>query len=279
MKRLVLLFALLACICMTTNALAVSIISTDRFGYTGTVVRYDTLGDAQAGTNVKETISIGNRDLSLYIVEGLGSGNDMNAIMGSWWYTTDPLGRSGYGNTRGNTGVGFVQLYDENSVTDTSLSMRFGDFDGAYWTTFAVTLTGANANYSNSYARLSPFSSNVSDSGTFVSYSLALTASGLYGTETTPGLIEATNHPTGITGTFNGLFLNQGSDTAKQGYYVFNLDLDMTNWAFENNDLLTGEYKPIADSYFAASVPEPTTLLLLGLSIAGIPIVRRRRNV
>ena len=38
-------------------------ISTDRFGYTGTVVKYGSLADAQAGVNPTGTTTIGNRDI------------------------------------------------------------------------------------------------------------------------------------------------------------------------------------------------------------------------
>ena len=122
---------------MTTSSIAFAdisgMISTDRFGYTGVVKRYGTLADAQAGSNSTSEYSIGNRDLSLYIKDGIV------VVMGSWWYTIvdntngyakdDPAGDrlySGYGNTRGNSGRGFVQLYDGDASTVTSADMSFG---------------------------------------------------------------------------------------------------------------------------------------------------------
>ena len=79
------------------------VVSTDRFGYTGVVRRYDTLSDAQNAVNqVGADIAIDNRDLSLYIVNGVPSFDvDTNVMMGSWWYSTE--GSAGYGNTRGNS--------------------------------------------------------------------------------------------------------------------------------------------------------------------------------
>lgn len=257
-------------------------ISTDRFGYTGSVERYDTLADAQAGTNIKETISVGNRDLSLFIVKNLGSyWTDASIVMGSWWYTTDPSGSAGYGNTRGNTGVGFLQIYEDpfgysptTSLTRTSLSMGFGGFNGTNWTTFSINMSGVNANYASSYARFSPFTSNNDDAGTYLEYSLSLTATGLLGTQT-GSLIEATNHPTGVTGTFSGLFFNPSSDPTRAGFYKFSMALDMENWAYENRDSLTGD--PFADSYFAEAVPEPFTMALGAAGLAAA-IARRRRS-
>ena len=83
------------------------------------------------------TINIGDRDLSLYILNGYSDGSqNQTVIMGSWWYTTDPSGIPGYGNTHGNTGIGFIQLYDATAATTTSASMGFSGFDGTNWTTF-----------------------------------------------------------------------------------------------------------------------------------------------
>lgn len=109
-------------------------ISTDRFGYTGTVYRYDTLANAQTHngvTGLVETIAVGNRDLSLFIVNGFPQYySDANVIMSAWWYTTEPNTNgfpkdhpsgdryySGWGNTRGNTGIGFLQIYDSTTST------------------------------------------------------------------------------------------------------------------------------------------------------------------
>ena len=269
MRRLAIVLGVVALmLCGVGQVIAAigGLISTDRFGYGGTAIYY-TQSDYENGMTNGVAIDIVDRDLSLYI--GNNCLESANIIMGSWWYTTDPSGSAGWGNTRGNTGVGFLQLYDTDSITDTSLSTSFGGWDGSHYTEFVLSLIGNNATYENTYARFSPFTSNTNDSGTFLSYNLALTATGLEGVETAPGMIEAFNHPTGVVGNFSGVFLNTSSDMSKAGYYVFDLDLNMTNWAYENRDALTGD--AFADSYFATqdcSVPEPTTLLIW--SILGV---------
>jgi hypothetical protein len=274
MKRFVMLLVFLGL--MSAAALA-GVISTDRFGYTGTTTRYATLADAQSGLNSLGTTSIGNRDMSLFIVNNQPTYyGDATIIMGSWWYTTDSSGSAGYGNTRGNTGVGFLQLYEDPATTQSSMEMGFGNFNGTYYTTFSVALSGSNSN--NAYERFSPFTSNVDDHGVYLSYMLNLTASGLEGQMGAGGLIEANNQPTGVTGSFTGLFQNTSSDPNKQGFYTFDMTLDMTNWAFDNAGNLTGEYK-FADSYFSAqAVPEPSLMLLLGIGLGAVAIVGWRKK-
>lgn len=261
---------------LVPQAQAGGAVSTDRFGYTGTTTRYATLADALAGTNALETISIGNRDLSLFVVRDLPDYyDDSTIIMGSWWYTTQ--GSAGYGNTRGNTGVGFLQIYEDPNVTGNVTQMAFGGWDGTYWTTYTLSVSGSGADYASSYARFSPFSSNTSDWGVYHSYSLTLTATGLQGV-LNGNVIESFNHPTGVTGTFSGLFENTGSDPAKQGFYTFQMTLDMENWAFSQNGNLDGAYQDngnIFPSYFAQAVPEPFTI---GLAAAGLGLAALRRR-
>ncbi|HOK95872.1 MAG TPA: PEP-CTERM sorting domain-containing protein [Anaerohalosphaeraceae bacterium] len=278
MKRLMTVFVLIAVLLINSAnifAATAGAISTDRFGYTGTVVRYGSLDDAKTNSNPIDTITIGNRDLSLYIVNNFETYDDnYNIIMGSWWYTTsdntngypkdDPQGNryySGWGNTRGNTGVGFMQLYDVNGDTVSSISMAFDGFNGSYWTQFKLNISGTNAG-SADYSRFSVYD-NVNDGGIWHSYNLQLTADGLKGTANA-GIIEALNHPTNVSGSFTGLFelTEQQTSPNNIGFYSINLTLDMTNWAFEQGDeALNGNFY---NSYFAV-IPEPATLVLLGL--------------
>ena len=153
--------------------------------------------------------------------------------MGSWWYSIVDPG-AGTGNTRGNTGIGFMQLYDDDGNTDTSIDMTFSNFDGTYYTDFNLNLTGENTTVVDDYGRFSVYD-NVNDAGIWHEYGLALTATGLEGTVTAPGTIEAFNHPTGVTGSFTGLFQLTENETspANQGYYTVDLTLDMTNWAWD----------------------------------------------
>ncbi|MFP4307639.1 MAG: PEP-CTERM sorting domain-containing protein [Desulfococcaceae bacterium] len=287
MKRTgMVLLAGICCMLIAQSAWALSsgAISTDRFGYTGVVKRFDTLDDAQNGVNqVGTDIEIGNRDLSLYVVNDYSDFNtDYNIMMGSWWYTTDPDGRSGWGNTRGNSGRGYVQLYDTDGSTDTSVEMSFGNNDGSYWRDFNLSLSGGGADYSNDYARFwLDYQGGGADMVKYHSYDLNLTASGLEGAEISPGWIEAANHPTSVTGNYSGIFENVSTSyTQNNGFYTFDLALDMENWAWANRDDLVGD--EFSDSYFAAAaatepIPEPGTFVLFGIGIAGWFVSRRVR--
>lgn len=254
------------------------VVSTDRFGYTGTVQRYATKADAEAGINLVSTTNVSNRDLSLYVVQGMpGYGADYNIIMGSWWYTI--TGPAGWGNVRGNSGVGFMQLYDLNASTDTSSSFAFGGFNGTYWTSFTMSLTGSNADPVNDYTRFwVDFQGNGADKVFYHNYSLSLTATGLEGIQT-GGVIESNNHPTGVTGSITALFENVSTTfTQNNGFYQVSLTLDMENWAYENRDSLVGD--PFSPSLFAApAVPDfanSGSLLLLALGALGL--LRRSRR-
>ncbi|MFZ5830186.1 MAG: PEP-CTERM sorting domain-containing protein [Planctomycetota bacterium] len=282
MKRTVLaLFLSLIC-AATAYADTMGVISTDRFGYTGTVKRYATLADAQTGTNqVGEDIAIGNRDLSLYIVNDYADfDDDVNVVMGSWWYTTSANG-AGWGNTTGNSGRGFVQLYDVDSSTDSGLAFAFQGFNGSHWTEFTMNITGTGADYPNDYARFwIDYQGGGADKVIYHDYALSLTAGGLEGTEVAPGVVLADNHPTSVTGTYSGIFENVSTSYPQNnGFYVFDLALDMENWAFTNSGALVGD--AFANSTFiAAPVPEPGMLALLGMGMLGVGAVAvaRRRH-
>lgn len=260
MKRVIISIAVISFVVPAFAGMGVA--STDRFGYAGTVTRYATLADAESQSNATDTVNVSDRDLSLYI------DSDYNIAMGSWWYTTDPSGNAGWGNTTGNTGVGFMQLYDTDASTTVTKDMSFSNFDGTYWTEFNLSLTGANAGAAE-YARMSVYD-NVNDGGIWHDYALNFTATGLEGVQLSPGVIESTNHPTGVSGSFTGLFELTENQTspANIGFYVVNFTLNTDNWAYDNAGNLTGQYA-FADSYFK-TVPVPGSVLLgvMGLALA-----------
>jgi hypothetical protein len=266
------------------------VFSTDRFGYTGTVTKYDSLADAEGNINAVETIAIGtadpndnseHRDASFYFVNNAsGYDTDYNTLMGSWWYGIN--GSAGNGNINGNTGVGFMQLYDDDGSTDTSVDMSFSDFNGTYWTAFNLLVQGGNATAAEDYARLSAYD-NVHDAGTYSSYTLDITATGLEGTQT-GNVIEANNHATGVSGSFNGLFSfgGDGDGDIYTGFYSISLDFDMENWAYSNNGNLNGPYQDGGNIYASQfvtihDVPEPSTIAIFALGIIGLAS-RRSKN-
>ena len=266
------------------------LISTDRFGYNGTVVRYGSLADATGGINALEAVAIGDRDLSLYTASNDSQEADFNYMSGSWWYTTNEqygpgMGSAGWGNTTGNTGPGFLQLYDDDANTDTSVSMSFDNFNGTHYTDFNFSLQGTNAGAAD-YGRFSAYD-NVNDGGVWHNYDISLTATGLMGVEVSPGIIESSVHPTGVSGSITGIFEITENQTspANQGFYVVNLDITMVNWAFDNMASLTPNIsydggQSFSDGTFADSlfrtVPTPASGALIAL--AGVGAARRRRR-
>lgn len=294
---LVVACTLVSMLALSTVASAVDrgLVSTDRFGYNGTLVQYDTYDDASNGSNAQDTITVGDRDLSLYIARNdTVEEDDQSIVMGSWWYTEDrydfenkcedpnvDTGRAGYGNTRGNTGVGFVQMYDLTNATVSSVDMAFSDHDGTHYTQFDLTLTGDDASYSDAYSRLSAYG-NTKDSGIWHEYTLTLTATGLEGTEDSWGIIESGNQPTGVVGSLTGLFqIDAGGD--QDGFYTVDLDLSMTNWAW-TADLTPNISMDGGDTFFDGTfadstfrvVPEPATMAFLGLGGLGVILKRKR---
>jgi hypothetical protein len=269
------------------------IFQTDRFGYTGEVNRYGTLADAQGRVNSTDTIAIGvdvdgddsreHRDAGMQFQYNAGAydagySDDLNYLSGSWWYSTHANG-GGWGNINGNTGIGFMQLYDEDGSTDTSISMDFSNFDGTHWTDFTLSVEGENL---DPYSRFSVYD-NVHDGGEYLEYALNITATGLEGVEAGDQIV-ATNHATGVNGTFTGLFRLGGDPNGdlNTDWYTIDLDYDMENWAFANNGSLTPPYENggnIYDSLFvaAASVPEPSTIAIFAAGLLGSGFARRRK--
>lgn len=258
-----------------------TVFKTDRLGYTTTATRYNSLADLQTKTNPIDFVTIGDRDIRIW--SNIDTVNDriFNQIYGSFFYSTDPSGNPGAGNTTGNTGPGFMQIFDDDFSTVDTWRMAFDNFDGTYWTEANLKITGSDDDQAPtpSPARFSIYN-NDNDIGIFHSYNLDVTVTGLEGLEAAPDLILATNHPTGVTGTLKAVFQLTENNTspADQGFYDIEMTFNMNNWAWDNREDLTYPESGFAGSFFLAPpVPEPATIGLLSvLGMAGLLVLRRR---
>lgn len=268
-----------------TAALALSalhgqaLFSTDRLGYNGTVTQYETLSDLNADTG-GTVINIDDRDAAIYVDDSTWA-----VVMGSWWYSADPSGNQGFGNTNGNTGIGFMQIFDDDYSSVDSFEMYFDGFDGTYWTEAILSLTGSNAGSSES-ARFSTHGNKV-DAGQYFDYELNLAVGGLQGSPISGGLIEANNHPTSVVGNFSGTFWNTGdgdytSESYYEDYFKIDLDFTMTNWAWQQQQAGTLTYPGTGEIYpsqfIANPIPEPSTVGLLSLAGLGAFLIWRRKR-
>lgn len=247
---------------------------TDRLGYTTTIVRYDTLADLQAGVNAVDTINLGDRDFSINYWE-----DTRLFARAAWFYTTDPSGQQGVGNTRGNNGPGFMQMYDDDYSTVNSARLYFDGFDGTNWTEARFRATGTNAIYPDEVARWSVYN-NDNDEGIFHSYSLDLTLTGLQGQQVSPDQIVANNHPTGVSGKMTSVFEITSTDTGPQdlGFYAVEMTFNMNSWAWDNRDQLTYPANGFRDTFVVAPpVPEPAEIGMLSLIGLGALLLVRRR--
>ena len=275
MKTKISLLLAAAAVLLSSTVIAQDAFITDRLAYTTTATRYNSLADLQTKTNPLDFVTIGDRDIRFFTVDGV-----LNQIYGSFFYSTDPSGNQGVGNTRGNTGPGFMQIYDSDFSTVDTWKMVFDGWDGTYWTEANLKISGSdNDELAGSPARFSVYN-NDNDIGIFHSYNLDLTVTGLEGTEALPNTILATNHPTGVTGTLKAVFQLTENSTGPQdqGFYDIEMTFNMNNWAWENRDDLTYPDDGFVDSFFVASpVPEPATIGLLSIvGMAGLLILRRR---
>ena len=239
-----------------------TLVDTMRLGYTGTVTRYNTLLDAQSGTNAVASASLGaeSRDLDLSFTQRPGA-NSMQ--IGTNWFLTPTGIAYGDGNPN-NTNTGFVQLVDSTLGSVTAATAVWD----ASRTEFSFQLSGANAVTmpgADVYnTRLWNTTALTGQGGTFLNYDLSLAAT--VGTAAlwnpAAGMYLAYGDPTAATGYFRGLFQNTSKYTEHNGYYTFDFTLNLDNWAsahtgeFDASTLPSNQYRPAP---FGAAIPEPAT--------------------
>lgn len=265
----------------------------ENFTYSGTVTRYATLANAQdrlnstGGPYTIQTAVDGTRQtrpnardgqISVNSETPVAYGTPLTYLSTVWYFTTTPASGDGWGNPN-NTNEGFIQYYLNSNPTVT------GGWRPGY-TQFQLGVAGGNGDDLDA-ARLWPApdsGASAISSGTFVEFNLNVSAA-----FSTPAVLNTTTNwyetnamPSSVTGTINGIFLNQGSDLAYHGYYVFNFNISGPgSWAEDSRATWSGGTSPTSRwAAPAAAAPAtgavaavPTlneiTLTLLGLLLAG----------
>lgn len=259
-----------------------TVVDSMRLGYTGTVTRYNTLADAQNGTNAVASASLGAESRDLYLSFSQATGTNAMYIGTGWFLTTTGAGY-GDGNPN-NTNTGFVQLVDETLGSVSSASAAWDDS----LTAFSFQLSGVNAlstTGSGGYnTRLWNTTAANGQGGAFLNYDLSLAA--MVGTAAVwnpaSGMFLSYTDPTAVKGYFRGLFLNTSTVSAYNGYYTFDFTLNLDSWAeqhageFDSTTLTDNAYTPTT---FGAAIPEPAAgAACVGLGALLVVAWGRRRK-
>ena len=274
MKRLGLVCAVVLLAAVGTvraGSIGSFIADSDQFGYSGTVTGQSS-GTVAVPSGMDASVYFTNNPTSASLPLGGSYSGTYNDMESNW-----------YQSPGSNQSAGFFQINDGGSVT--SASAVWTQEAGGLWD-FSLTVVGQNATYDNSSARLWGPDTGVASGGTFTSYSYTLTATGM-NTQETAGWLYNTDNPTGITGSFQGDFVSDGSGAT----YAADLAFDMNLFNSEGWNTQYPEYGyGAAFSQFAAPdsgitplaggpVPEPITMagVLLGIGALGRYWSRKRR--
>lgn len=239
----------------------------ENLGYTGTVTCYTTLSDALGGVGATCSAAIPQRDLTLYFVQNnaafAGSGYPPSeAIFLTNWY-------AGSGSNPNNTNVGFMQMYDLDAGSVSSMSMTWNSSltDFHLKASGGPTITGCSTIPPQDCGRLWNGATSA-NGGSYhwwdVNVMFAGFAPATY--NATTGVYESVSEPVSVSGTIKGIF----ADATTGRFYRLDATVNNTSWAASSGLATTTDAGGV--------VPEPSTILLVASGLAAVGVVVRRKR-
>lgn len=252
-----------------------SYFSSDNLGYSGSVSCYSNYQLALSHVSDCGVGAIAQRDLALYFVDGnaafAGATQPAReAVFLTNWYSNN-------GNNPNNTNNGFVQMYDNDAGSVTSMSMGWNDS----MTMFTLAASGANTQ--PGCASLPPQdcgrlwnTGTQANGGTFLSWNVQATFAGFAQAtfNTATGVYESVSEPLTVAGSLTALFFDMTSGR----YYELDASINDNSWAVDNGfgtNTSAGAAQPVT------ATPEPASVALMAtglIGIGGVSLRRRRKQ-